>query len=74
MSPPLGAEGIDATHDVHLLLADGSAEIISAIEQILGSAETSSRLIRAARDLVVRHYDWATLGDERYHIHRNLAE
>jgi polysaccharide biosynthesis protein PslH len=74
VSTRLGAEGIDATHDVDLLLADRSAEIISAIEQILGSAETSSRLIRAARDLVVRRYDWATLGDELYHIHRNLIE
>jgi sugar transferase (PEP-CTERM/EpsH1 system associated) len=73
VSTRLGAEGIDATHDVHLLLADMGGEIIGAIDQIVGSVETSSRLTKAARDLVVRRYDWATIGEELYRIHCNLV-
>lgn len=74
VSTHLGAEGIDATHDVHLLLADRGPEMILAIDQILTSAETSSRLVTAARDLVVRCYDWGIFGKKLYHIHSDLTK
>jgi glycosyltransferase involved in cell wall biosynthesis len=73
VSTRLGVEGIDATHGVHLLLADGESEIIAAIDQIVGSIQTAFQLTRAARDLVVRRYDWAMLGEELYRIHSNLS-
>ena len=73
VSTRLGAEGIDADHDVHLLLADTRGQIIAAIDQIIGSDEISSRIIRAARDLVVRRYDWAAIGEELYRIHSQLV-
>jgi glycosyltransferase involved in cell wall biosynthesis len=70
----LGAEGIDAAHDVHLLLGDSGPEIILAVDHILNSTETSLRFVTAARDLVVRCYDWVKLGKKLYEIHQNLAE
>jgi glycosyltransferase involved in cell wall biosynthesis len=37
VSTRLGAEGIDATPDIHLLLADNNAEMLAAIHQLLSS-------------------------------------
>jgi sugar transferase (PEP-CTERM/EpsH1 system associated) len=73
VSTSLGAEGLDATHDVHLLVANTEREIIAALDRILGSAETSARLTGAARDLVVRLYDWTAVGEQLYGIHSNLV-
>ena len=74
VSTRLGAEGIDATHGIHLLLADDRAEMVAAINQIVSSPPIRSRLVLAARDLVVNHYDWALIGEELYHIHCELAQ
>jgi len=74
VSTRLGAEGIDATHDVHLLNADNRTEMAAAIDQVVNSPETRSRLIQAARDLVVKYYDWALLGQELYRIHDDLVQ
>ncbi|HWO35585.1 MAG TPA: glycosyltransferase, partial [Candidatus Acidoferrum sp.] len=73
VSTRLGAEGIDATHDVHLLLADDRAEMVAAINQIVSSPPIRSRLVLAARELVVDRYDWALIGERLYHIHCELA-
>ena len=73
VSTSLGAAGIDATHNVHLLLANTNGEIVAALEQIVSSGETSSRLTMAARDLVLRRYDWVAVGEELFRIHTNLA-
>jgi polysaccharide biosynthesis protein PslH len=74
VSTRLGAEGIEATPDVHLLLADTASDIVQAIDRIVGSVEISARLASTARDLVVRRYDWAPLGAELYGIHDNLVK
>ena len=37
VSTRLGAEGIDATHDIHLLLVDDRFEMVAAIDQIASS-------------------------------------
>jgi polysaccharide biosynthesis protein PslH len=74
ISTNLGAEGLEATHNVDLLLADSGHDIISAIDQILDSVEASARLVIAARDLVVRRYDWVVLAERLYHVHRTLME
>jgi polysaccharide biosynthesis protein PslH len=72
VSTHLGAEGIDVTHNVHLLLADSDVEIATAIDNLARSSEMRSRLVRAARDLVTCQYDWAILGDALYHICSDL--
>jgi glycosyltransferase involved in cell wall biosynthesis len=74
ISTNLGAEGLEATHNVHLLLADSGRDMISAIDQILDSVQASARLVIAARDLVVRRYDWAVLAERLYHVHSTLME
>ena len=73
VSTRLGVEGIDATHNIHLLLADNRAEMVAAIEQ-MASSPKRSRLVQAAREFVVRHYDWTIVGEKLYQIHRELAQ
>jgi len=74
VSTRLGAEGIDAIHDVHLLHADNRAEMVAAMDQVVNSSQTRSRLIQTARDLVVKHYDWALLGERLCRIHGDLVQ
>jgi glycosyltransferase involved in cell wall biosynthesis len=74
VSTRLGAEGIDAIHDVHLLLADDRAKMVAAINQIVSSPPIRSRLVLAARELVVDRYDWALIGEGLYRIHCELAQ
>jgi sugar transferase (PEP-CTERM/EpsH1 system associated) len=74
ISTRLGAEGLDAEHDVHLLLADDGPQIAAAIHRIVSSPETRSRLSRAARRLVCSVYDWSVIGQRLRGIHADLVE
>jgi glycosyltransferase involved in cell wall biosynthesis len=73
VSTRLGAEGIDAEHDNHILLADSIPEMTAAIIRIISSPELRSRLVAAARTLVVDRYDWSVIGEQLYRIHCDLA-
>ena len=68
----LGAEGIGAKHDVHVLLADTDAEITAAIDQVVSSPQTRYRLVLASRQLVATRYDWAVAGESLYRVHTEL--
>jgi len=68
VSTRLGAEGIDATTNVHLLLAENRAEMVAAIDQI-ADPHIRSRLVSAAREFVTNRYDWALIGERLYQIH-----
>jgi sugar transferase (PEP-CTERM/EpsH1 system associated) len=72
VSTRLGAEGIDVTHDVQLLLADNGSELISAIDALFSSRELRDRLTRAARDRVKSTYDWSVVGKELFSIYVDL--
>lgn len=74
VSTRLGAEGIDAQHDVDILLADTVQETIAAIDRVVMSLETRERLVEAAHQLVDRRYDWSIIGDQLYRIHCNLIQ
>jgi glycosyltransferase involved in cell wall biosynthesis len=69
VSTRLGAEGIEVEHDDHILLADSVSEMTTAIIRIISSSETRTRLIAAARSLVVDRYDWSVIGEKLYRIH-----
>jgi glycosyltransferase involved in cell wall biosynthesis len=74
ISSRLGAEGIDAEENVHLLLADNGREFASAVDRVVSSAETRIRLSQAAREMVCRVYDWSVIGKKLCGIHADLAE
>jgi sugar transferase (PEP-CTERM/EpsH1 system associated) len=72
VSTRLGAEGIEAAHDVHLLLADGEKEMVASVNQLTGSPEMRTRLREAARELVVSRYAWPVIGASLYAMHERL--
>jgi glycosyltransferase involved in cell wall biosynthesis len=74
VSTRLGAEGIVAENDVHLLLADSGPEIAAAVRRVASSAETRTRLSQVARALVRSAYDWSVIGNWLYGIHADLVE
>jgi len=74
VSTRLGAEGIEAEDDVHLLLADNGPHIAAAIARIVSSPETERRLSQAGRELVSKIYDWSVIGTRLYGIHEALVE
>jgi sugar transferase (PEP-CTERM/EpsH1 system associated) len=53
-----GAEGLDVTHDVNILLGDTAAELADGICSLLSEPSLGERLAREARRLVERVYDW----------------
>jgi sugar transferase (PEP-CTERM/EpsH1 system associated) len=74
VSTRLGAEGIDAVPDIHLLIGDNRDEMIAAINKMVNSASMRDRLTLAARDLVVNRYDWGLISEKLYRIHRDLIQ
>ena len=74
VSTKLGAEGIDAEDNVHILLANSVHEIVSAADRIISSPQTRNDLSAAARAMVVSHYDWSVIGEQLYRIHCELVQ
>jgi glycosyltransferase involved in cell wall biosynthesis len=72
ISTRLGAEGIDVSHNVHLLIADNGPELVSATEHLLASRETRNRLAQAARNRVIDRYDWSVMGQDLFSLYVSL--
>jgi glycosyltransferase involved in cell wall biosynthesis len=73
VSTRLGAEGLAVEDGVHLFLADSAQEIAEAVHTLASSADRSSRLADAARELVSRLYDWSVIGKKLSALHLDLA-
>lgn len=58
VSTSLGAEGLSARHQQHLLIADKPDDFIAAVSDLLGSVETRRRIGRAGRDLFEKEFTW----------------
>lgn len=61
VSTAVGAEGIDARHGEHLLLAERDA-FADTLGEALADPARATRLATAARTLVRTHYDWPSVG------------
>jgi glycosyltransferase involved in cell wall biosynthesis len=61
VSTTVGAEGLAVTHGRDVLLADGAPDFARAIVQLLSNIDQRRQLGRAARALVVEHFDWSTV-------------
>jgi sugar transferase (PEP-CTERM/EpsH1 system associated) len=59
VSTTLGAEGLDVTPDVNILIADTPEQFIHHILLLISSPELADRLGQAGRRLVVEKYDWS---------------
>jgi sugar transferase (PEP-CTERM/EpsH1 system associated) len=58
ISTTLGAEGLDVTPEVDILIADSPDEFVDHIVLLLASPETANRPGMAGRQLVMEKYDW----------------
>jgi glycosyltransferase involved in cell wall biosynthesis len=58
VSTSIGAEGIDAVHERHLLLADDPSEFADGVCRLLDAPDLALRLGREGRALVEARYSW----------------
>ncbi|HUD17343.1 MAG TPA: glycosyltransferase family 4 protein, partial [Acidimicrobiales bacterium] len=59
VSTTLGADGLDVRDGVHLLLADTPDDFAAACRRLLSDAALRKRMVDAAEELFLRHYEWA---------------
>ena len=64
VSTSVGAEGLPVTDGEHVLLADEPRRFAQSVVRLLRDTGRRRELERAARTLVVDHYDWAAAGRE----------
>lgn len=64
VSTTLGAEGIDALHDEHILLADTATDFAEAVVALLDDPGRRTRLGICARRLVTDQYSWESSADQ----------
>jgi glycosyltransferase involved in cell wall biosynthesis len=62
VSTTIGAEGIDAVHDEHLLIGDTAERFAAQIVRLLRDPALGDRLTHNARQLARERYDWSTIG------------
>jgi glycosyltransferase involved in cell wall biosynthesis len=61
VSTTIGAEGIDAEHGIHLLLADTPEDFAAACERVLTDIDLRKRLVDAAEQRYLETYEWAPI-------------
>jgi glycosyltransferase involved in cell wall biosynthesis len=59
----IGAEGLDVTDEVHLLIADDPASFAAQCERLLTTPELRTRVADAAEQLFVEHYAFSVAQD-----------
>jgi len=64
VSTVIGAEGIAAVHEQHLLLADEPGQFAAAVGRILDDPDLGARLGRQGRALVTERYSWGAAAAE----------
>jgi glycosyltransferase involved in cell wall biosynthesis len=73
ISTRLGAEGISAENQIHILLADTADEMAAATRRLLNQPDLVRRLRQAALELVRTHYDWSVLGQQLANLYQSLT-
>lgn len=59
VSTSMGAEGLDARHEQHVLLADEPLQFAQQVTRVLNDPTLAQRLGEAARELAVERYGWS---------------
>ena len=73
VSTSVGCEGIDVTHDEHLLIADEPRAFADAVLKLMADRSRRLELGRAGRALVERQYRWDTVVDRLEGFYDRLA-
>jgi len=64
VSTTVGAEGLPVTHGRDVVIADAPQEFANAVVSLIREPARRVQLERAARDLVVAHYDWSAVAGQ----------
>jgi len=72
VSTPEGCEGLEATHEDQLLVADGPAAMAVQVARLLASPQMVSSLCLRARRWVEERHDWRIPGARLRQLHRDL--
>lgn len=73
VSTALGAAGIEATHDEHLLIGDSPSVLADLTVKVLADDSLAARLAEAGRRLVEARYDWSVVARPLVELHLELA-
>jgi sugar transferase (PEP-CTERM/EpsH1 system associated) len=74
ISTTLGAEGLHVADNVDIALADTTETMCDALDALMDNKIYRVEIIRAARDLVRKQYDWSALGAALYGSHQKLIQ
>jgi glycosyltransferase involved in cell wall biosynthesis len=74
VSTTVGAEGIEAVSDRHLLLADDARAFAAAAIRVLTTPRLARRLSAESRSLAESHYDWPLLHDRLRGVYWEIAQ
>jgi sugar transferase (PEP-CTERM/EpsH1 system associated) len=64
VSTTIGAEGLPVTDGANVVIADDAAAFATAVVGLLRDPARRVQLERAARELVVTHYDWSAVAGQ----------
>ena len=73
VSTSVGCEGLDVSHDEHLLVVDESRSFADAVLQLMADRARRLELGRAGRELVERQYRWDSVVDRLEGFHARLV-
>ncbi|HOP80452.1 MAG TPA: glycosyltransferase family 4 protein [Armatimonadota bacterium] len=68
----IGCEGLDVTHEEHLLIADTPVEFAACVLKLIEDHNLRDRLIRNARQLVERRYSWDAIAPQLLSVYKSL--
>ncbi len=72
VTTPVGAEGIEVTDGVHLLIADDAVSFAEKTIALLNDPELAGRLGQKGRERMLERYDWHIIGGEMDEIYWEL--
>lgn len=69
----LGIEGIDATHNTDVLIADSKEELALVLDRVLSNQQLYISLAENARRLVEKKYDWQRIAQTLDDVYKSVV-
>lgn len=69
ISTSVGAEGLDVTNNINILIEDDVDGFVNSLVNILEDKELRRKMGVAARELVIKKYDWMIIGKQLNEIY-----
>jgi glycosyltransferase involved in cell wall biosynthesis len=72
VSTTIGCEGLKATHEENILIADKPPDFADAVARVIGDNDFAGHLGRSARNTAVAKYDWEPIGEGLRQAYRSM--